>query len=81
MQNCMSGRKPQPTTQIEKGVTMPALDAVDTDQTDWSGPLTNTSTLSLEAKARFSVSTWLEDDFLTWSIRQKDAEIIMDYDV
>ncbi len=60
---------------------MPALDTTATDQTDWSEPHTTTVTVPYAFESRFtSAAQFDEDDFLTWSSRQKDAEIIAEYD-
>ncbi|MEJ7595562.1 MAG: hypothetical protein WKF77_28950 [Planctomycetaceae bacterium] len=59
---------------------MPLIDSLDANQTDWPEPLTVTCTIPIIVNSQLS-STWPEDDFLCWSSRQKDAEIIVEYDV
>ena len=81
MQNSMSGRKPQLTSQIAKDVTMPALDTTNFDQMELSEPHTTTCTVPHTFEPRFTAAARFdEDDFLTWSSRQKDAENILEYD-
>jgi hypothetical protein len=77
----MSGRKPQPTTDFVKGVTMPALDTIDDDQADCIELHSAMCTVSHTFESRFTTVEKLNDeDFLTWSRRQKDAENIQEYD-
>ncbi len=60
---------------------MPALDTTSTDQTDWSEPHTTTCTVPHTFESRYTSAVQFdEDDFLTWSSRQKDAENILEYD-
>jgi hypothetical protein len=81
-----SGRKPQLTTHFVKGETMPALDTTDIDQTDAdqadSAELRSTTCTAPHTFAsHFTMAVKFdEDDFLTWSSRQKDAENILEYD-
>lgn len=78
---CMSGRKAQLTKHFEKGVTMPALDTIDSDHADWSGPTSTTYTVSHAFESRFTAAAQFDkDDFLTWSSRQNDPENIPEYD-
>jgi hypothetical protein len=82
----MSGRKPQLTPHFVKGETMPALDTTDihqtdTDQADWAELRSTTYTVLHTFESQFTVAAKFdEDDFLTWSSRQKDAENITEYD-
>jgi len=81
MRNTMSGRKPQLTSQIVKGVTMPALDTTGSDQMDWTEPHSTTCTVPHTFESRFTAAAQFDEvDFLTWSSRQKDAENIQEYD-
>ncbi len=81
-----SGRKPQLTTHFVKGETMPALDTTDihqtdADQADWAELRSTTCTVPPTFESQFTVAAkFHEDDFLTWSSRQKDAENITEYD-
>ena len=60
---------------------MPALNTVDSDQTDWSEPHSAMCTVPHTFESRFTAAAWFdEDDFLAWSSRQKDAENILEYD-
>ncbi|MBC7967371.1 MAG: hypothetical protein H7Z17_15760 [Fuerstia sp.] len=59
---------------------MPVFEALDVNPADWPEPFTVTCTIPIRVNSRLT-SAWLEDDFLCWSRRQKDAEIIVEYDV
>ena len=71
---------PKHSTTSEKGESMPLIDSLDANQIDWPEPVTVTCTIPINVNSRLS-STWPDDDFLCWSSRQKDAEIIVEYDV
>ena len=60
---------------------MPALDTTESKQTDRAKPPSTTCTAPHTLESRFtSAAQFEEDDFLTWSSRQKDAENILEYD-
>jgi hypothetical protein len=60
---------------------MPVFDTVAVNHTVWSAePLAVTQERPGTVNSR-CISRWPDDDFLCWSIRQKDAEIVVEYDV
>ena len=59
---------------------MPLIDSLDGDLTDCPEPFAVHFTVPIVVNLRLA-STWLDDDFLCWSSRQKDAEIVVEYDV
>jgi hypothetical protein len=59
---------------------MSVFEALDVDPADWPEPFTVTCTIPVQVISRLTCA-WLDDDFLSWSRRQKDAEIIVEYDV
>ena len=67
-------------TTSKKGETMPVFESFTANPCDCSEPLAVTCTIQLTVNLRL-ISTWLDKDFLCWSRRQKDAEIVIEYDV
>ena len=65
---------------FEKGDTMPVFEALDINSGALPEPITVTYTIEIQVNTRLT-SSWLDDDFLCWSRRQKDAEIVAEYDV
>jgi hypothetical protein len=59
---------------------MPVFEAPDSITASWPETFTVTSTIPNRVDSRLT-SAWRDDDFLCWSSRQKDAEIIVEYDV
>ncbi len=59
---------------------MPVFESLDTNPTDWPEPLAVTCTIPIRVSSRLTAA-WPDDDFLCWSSRQKDAEIVVEYDV
>ncbi len=71
---------PKHSATTEKGEIMLLIDSFDDDFTDDPEPLVVRCTVPIRVNSRLT-STWLDDDFLCWSSRQKDAEIVVEYDV
>ena len=59
---------------------MPVFQPLDANPTDWPEPLAVNCTITVNVNSRLT-SEWLDEDFLCWSSRQKDAEIVVEYDV
>lgn len=59
---------------------MPFVDSLDDESTDCPEPPAVYFTVPIWVNSQLT-STWLDDDFLCWSSRQKDAEIVVEYDV
>ena len=73
-------RTPDHSATSKKGEIMQFIDSLDDDLTDCPEPLVVHCTIPIRADSRLT-STSLDDDFLCWSSRQKDAEIVVEYDV
>jgi len=73
-------RTPDHSATSKKGEIMPLIDSLDDDLTDCPEPLVVHCTAPIRVNSR-PTSTRLDDDFLCWSSRQKDAEIVVEYDV
>lgn len=65
---------------LEKGETMSLVDSLDAKSCDLPEPLTVTCTFPNRVDSQL-VAAWLDGDFLCWSRRQIDAEIVVEYDV
>ena len=80
LNSIMVAGTPKHSATTEKGEIMLLIDSFDDDFTDDPEPLVVRCTVPIRVNSRLT-STWLDDDFLCWSSRQKDAEIVVEYDV
>ena len=71
---------PKHSTTSEKGEIMTVFQPLDANSADWPEPLAVNCTITVRVTSRLT-SEWLDEDFLCWSSRQKDAEIVVEYDV